>query len=179
MLHDCMSRGYLHLRIHATSAERFNLGIEGMTDSLSDGNELAENMRLARQAAKLAYNPYSRFSVGCILVDDHGNKYSGCNIESASYSVTLCAERVAGSQAIASGSRSWKTIYIVSPTRVGPCGVCRQFLYEFAPDLQVFLGDLETDSFLGPIPLRDLLPFSDSLQSTVLGEKRPDTPREK
>ncbi|MBM3963454.1 MAG: cytidine deaminase [Planctomycetes bacterium] len=135
-------------------------------------------MGLARQAATRAYNPYSRFSVGCILVDDQGNKYSGCNIESASYSVTLCAERVAGSHAIASGSRSWKTIYIVSPTRVGPCGVCRQFLYEFAPDLQVFLGDLETDSFLGPIPLRELLPFADSLQLTALGEKRLDAPKE-
>lgn len=154
------------------------MGIEGLANSPSDRNVLSENMELARQAAKRAYNPYSRFAVGCILVDVLGNKFSGCNIESASYSVTLCAERVAGSQAIANGSRSWKTIYIVSPTRVGPCGVCRQFLYEFAPDLQVFLGDLESDSFLGPIPLRDLLPFADSLQLTVLGEKRPNAPRE-
>ncbi|MFN7737370.1 MAG: cytidine deaminase [Pirellula sp.] len=154
------------------------MGIEGLANSPSDRNGLSENMGLARQAAKRAYNPYSRFAVGCILVDEVGNKYAGCNIESASYSVTLCAERVAGSQAIANGSRSWKSIYIVSPTRVAPCGVCRQFLYEFAPDIEVFLGDLESDAFLGPIPLRDLLPFADSLQSTVLGEKRPNASKE-
>lgn len=155
------------------------MGNESLAESTSDREELCQNMELARQAAKRAYNPYSRFAVGCILVDEFGNKYSGCNIESASYSVTLCAERVAGSQAIAGGSRSWKAIYIVSPTRVSPCGVCRQFLYEFAPDLQVFLGDLESDTFLGPITLRDLLPFADSLQSTALGEKRPDALRER
>jgi cytidine deaminase len=125
-------------------------------------------MELARQTATKAYSPYSKFSVGCVLVDTDGGHHVGCNVESASYSVTLCAERVAGAHAIAVGKRQWHSIYIVSPTRVSPCGVCRQFLFEFCPDLQVYLGDLTSAAFLGPIRLSDLLPMGMTLQHTPL-----------
>ena len=122
----------------------------------------------ARQLAQRAYCPYSNFSVGCVLVDAQGRTFEGCNVENASYSVTLCAERTAGSQAIAQGSRDWKSIYIVSPTRVSPCGTCRQFLFELAPDLQVYLGDLQADSYIGPTSIRELLPMAMELQQTIL-----------
>lgn len=122
-----------------------------------------ERIAQARQVAKRAYCPYSKFTVGCVLVDREGRLFEGCNVENASYSVTICAERVAGGQAIALGSREWEEIYIVSPTRVSPCGTCRQFLSEFAPDLKIYLGDLLTDAILGPIALKDLLPMAMTL----------------
>jgi cytidine deaminase len=126
----------------------------------------------ARQLAQRAYCPYSNFSVGCVLVDAQGRTFEGCNVENASYSVTLCAERTAGSQAIAQGSRDWKSIYIVSPTRVSPCGTCRQFLFELAPDLQVYLGDLQADSYIGPTSIRELLPMAMELQQTILPQRK-------
>jgi cytidine deaminase len=126
----------------------------------------------ARQLAQRAYCPYSNFSVGCVLVDAQGRTFEGCNVENASYSVTLCAERTAGSQAIAQGSRDWKSIYIVSPTRVSPCGTCRQFLFELAPDLQVYLGDLQADSYIGPTSIRELLPMAMELQQTILPHRK-------
>ena len=126
----------------------------------------------ARQLAQRAYCPYSNFSVGCVLVDAQDRTFEGCNVENASYSVTLCAERTAGSQAIAQGSRDWKSIYIVSPTRVSPCGTCRQFLFELAPDLQVYLGDLQADSSIGPTSIRELLPMAMELQQTNLPHRK-------
>ena len=126
----------------------------------------------ARELAQRAYCPYSNFSVGCVLVDAQGRTFEGCNVENASYSVTLCAERTAGSQAIAQGSRDWKSIYIVAPTRVSPCGTCRQFLFELAPDLQVYLGDLQADSYIGPTSIRELLPMAMELQQTILPHRK-------
>ena len=122
----------------------------------------------ARRVAKRAYCPYSNFTVGCVLVDSQGRLFEGCNVENASYSVTLCAERTAGSQAIAQGSRDWDSIYIVSPTRVSPCGTCRQFLYELSPELKIYLSDLESNDFLGPISIEQLLPLAMNLQKTKL-----------
>jgi cytidine deaminase len=125
-------------------------------------------MDQARKVAKRAYCPYSNFNVGCVLVDDQGRTFEGCNVENASYSVTLCAERTAGSQAIAQGSRDWKAIFIVSPTGVSPCGSCRQFLFELSPDLQVYLSDLVSNALTGPISIQDLLPMAMALQKTKL-----------
>lgn len=122
----------------------------------------------ARQVATRAYCPYSKFTVGCVLVDTQGRVFEGCNVENASYSVTLCAERTAGSQAIAQGSRTWDAIYIVSPTRVSPCGTCRQFLFELAPQLKIYLSDLQSDEFIGPVAIGDLLPMAMNLQQTTL-----------
>jgi len=136
-----------------------------------DDTEIRQYFVLARQAAMRAYNPYSRFSVGCALLDTENRVHLGCNIESASYSATLCAERVAAAQAIALGCRDWHSIFVVSPTRVSPCGVCRQFLMEFCPELKVYMGDLESEDFLGPISLADLLPMAMKLQQSPLGSK--------
>lgn len=140
--------------------------------SSNDRTAILAYLHRARQIAQRAYCPYSNFSVGCVLIDAQGRLFEGCNVENASYSVTLCAERTAGSQAIAQGSRDWKSIYIVSPTRVSPCGTCRQFLFELAPDLQVYLGDLQADSYIGPTPIRELLPMAMDLQQTILPHRK-------
>ncbi|MFM9062132.1 MAG: cytidine deaminase [Pirellula sp.] len=130
--------------------------------------QVLDYLEQARQVAERAYFPYSKFTVGCVLVDTQGRVFEGCNVENASYSVTLCAERTAGSQAIAQGSRTWEAIYIVSPTRVSPCGTCRQFLFELAPQLKIYLGDLHSREFIGPVAIGDLLPMAMNLQQTTL-----------
>ncbi|MCU0707251.1 MAG: cytidine deaminase [Pirellula sp.] len=129
-------------------------------------------LNMARQAALRAYCPYSGFHVGCALVGTDGQVFLGCNIESASYSATICAERVAASASIAQGVREWDAAFIVSPTSVSPCGVCRQFLFEFAPELKVYLAALDPASPIqGPIALKELLPWAGALQQSSIGRK--------
>ena len=123
---------------------------------------LMELVLAAQNAAISAYNPYSRFAVGCAL-SKSGQVYCGCNIENASYSVTICAERVAASQAVLRRDLDWDTIVVVSPQRVTPCGVCRQFLHEFAPQLRVWNGYLDNLELIGPTLLHELLPSAMTL----------------
>lgn len=121
--------------------------------------DLLELVSAARSAAAQAYNPYSRFAVGAALRTANGRIYTGCNIENASYSVTLCAERVAGSQAILHGESRWDSLVVLSPQRVSLCGVCRQFCHEFAPQMKIWVGYLLEDPQLqGPVMLTELLP---------------------
>lgn len=117
----------------------------------------------AQNAAMSAYNPYSKFAVGCALLSKSGKIYCGCNIENASFSVTICAERVAASQAILQRDMHWDSIVVVSPERVTICGVCRQFLYEFAPELRVWSGYLNNTDLLGPMLLNEMLPAAMTL----------------
>lgn len=129
--------------------------------------ELNSLLQRAQTAAKSAYNPYSKFSVGCALLTKTGNIYTGCNIENASYSVTICAERVAASQAVLAQDMQWEAIVVVSPERVSLCGVCRQFLHEFAPGLQIWVGYLEGNDMIGPISLDQLLPSAMTLDKLI------------
>lgn len=108
-----------------------------------------------------AYAPYSGFSVGAALEAEDGRVFAGCNVENASYPVTVCAERVALGAAIVGGARSFRRVYIVSSgeTAASPCGACRQALAEFGLDLEVVsegsggdvatwsLGELLPDAF--------------------------------
>jgi cytidine deaminase len=97
-----------------------------------------ELLDLARGARANAYAPYSRFRVGAAVATDDGRVFVGANIENAAYPATVCAERVAVPQAVMAGAHP-VTIAVVGdgPGPCTPCGVCRQFMREFAPDLRV------------------------------------------
>ncbi len=101
----------------------------------------------AKEARNKAYAPYSRFKVGCALLCANGQVYTGCNIENASYSATLCAERVAFAQAISKGQKDFVAIAIVGgSTPCPPCGVCAQFISEFVEPNTFNVIMLENDA---------------------------------
>ncbi|MBQ6830330.1 MAG: cytidine deaminase [Clostridia bacterium] len=120
-------------------------------------------LALAKEALKNAYAPYSRFTVGAALLCTDGTVYTGCNIENAAFSPTVCAERVAFFKAVSDGKRDFTAIAIVNGngTPCSPCGVCRQVMAEFcAPDFTVVL---ENNGAPAAYPLAELLPHSFAL----------------
>ena len=96
----------------------------------------------ARDVRANAYAPASRFLVGAALLTDDGRTFVGCNVENASYGLTICAERAAVCAAVAAGARRVVAVAIVTGRAepVRPCGGCRQVLAEFGPDMQVVLA---------------------------------------
>ena len=98
----------------------------------------------ARQVRENAYAPYSNFQVGAAVEADNGDIYVGCNVESASYGLTVCAERVAIWKGISRGEKHFKRIAVVVDTEelTPPCGVCRQIIWEFCGDVPVILSNL-------------------------------------
>lgn len=112
-----------------------------------------ELLEEAKKISKNTYSPYSNFPVGACVLYESGNKYSGCNVENASYGLTLCAERNAISSALANGEKSKiKAIAIYSPKQIKcmPCGACRQWIAEFAQEnnqTKIILAD-NNDKFL-------------------------------
>ena len=119
----------------------------------------------ASEARLNAYAPYSRFAVGAAVQCRSGAMYVGTNIENISYGLTVCAERIAIGNAIAAGEREFVAIAVVADTvePIVPCGACRQFLAEFAPDLIIVSATLRGDqkvenlSHLLPDPKRGIL----------------------
>ena len=105
-----------------------------------------------------AHAPYSHFQVGAALEDSSGRIHTGCNIENATYGLTLCAERVAVFKAVSEGAQTFRRIAIAADTDnlTPPCGACRQILWEFCGDIQIILvnprGKAET------LQLKDLFP---------------------
>jgi len=114
----------------------------------------------AAEARERAYAPYSRFPVGAALWLPSGEIVVGCNVENASYGATVCAERVAGCQAIAAGQRDWQALAVISAGGCSPCGICRQFLAEFQPKLTIVLADAEALAG-GPAAPRQILSLLD------------------
>lgn len=112
----------------------------------------------ALDVRKNAYAPFSGFKVGAALLTEDGNIYTGVNIENSSYGATICAERTAFVKAISEGHRKFRAIAVTagSEQEALPCGICRQFMYEFAPDIKVVTGTDEND--LNIRLLRELLP---------------------
>ncbi len=99
----------------------------------------------ALEARKHAHAPFSGFQVGAALEDETGRVWTGCNIENATYGLTVCAERVAVFKALSEGARSFRRIVIAADTQrlTPPCGACRQILWEFCGDLEVVLVNLQ------------------------------------
>ena len=99
----------------------------------------AELIRAAFKARSFAYTPYSHFKVGAALLAKNGMVYTGCNIENSSFGLTICAERTAAVKAISEGHSKFRRIVIAGNSKdfCYPCGACRQFLYEFSPDMEV------------------------------------------
>ena len=111
----------------------------------------------AKEALQNAYAPFSHFKVGAALLTDTGEVFTGVNVENSSYGGAICAERTACVKAVSEGYRSFKALAVVSGEgEVMPCGICRQFLYEFAPDLVIITGTDENN--LKTYTLSELLP---------------------
>ncbi len=101
---------------------------------------------------------YSNFPVGSALLSDDGKVILGCNVESAVYPNTLCAERVAIYSAISQGYTKFKAIAIVSKTGAKPCGSCRQTIYEYLGNVPIYVSD-STGSKISTYYIKDLLPY--------------------
>ncbi|MGE9266453.1 MAG: cytidine deaminase [Verrucomicrobiales bacterium] len=116
-----------------------------------------ELMAMAAGAARQAYAPYSEFRVGAALLGKSGKVFVGCNVENASYGLTMCAERVALGQAVTGGEREFVAVAISLKNGGSPCGACRQVLYEFSPAMRVLMAD-EAGDLVKEAVLADLLP---------------------
>ena len=106
--------------------------------------EWDELMAAAKAVRMKAHAPYSHFLVGCAIEDEAGRVFTGCNVENASYGLSLCAERVAVFKAISEGAGRLKRVAVVADTDMltPPCGACRQILWEFCGDAELALENL-------------------------------------
>jgi cytidine deaminase len=113
----------------------------------------------ARDARERAVAPYSHFKVGAALETEDGTIVTGCNIENATYGLTVCAERVAMFKALSDGHRRFRRIVVVADTAepTPPCGPCRQILWEFGGDLEVIMANTTAET--GRWTLSRLLPL--------------------
>ncbi len=116
-----------------------------------------ELYRRARQAMEYAYAPYSKFRVGAALLTASGEIFTGVNVENASFGATICAERTALVKAVSEGFREFTALAVAaSEGEASPCGICRQFMYEFGDDLKVITG--EDEAHLHVMEITELLP---------------------
>ena len=103
---------------------------------------------LAKEAQKSAYAPYSNFSVGAAVLTKSGEVFQGANVENSSYGATICAERVALSRTVFEGHRDIEAIAIAASDESAPtypCGICRQFIFEFGDDIRIIVGTGEDE----------------------------------
>ena len=133
-------------------------------------------LQAARAARLHAHAPFSRFLVGAALETSEGLVVTGCNVENATYGLTVCAERVALFKAISEGQRRFRRIAVVADTEepTPPCGACRQLLWEFGGDLEVLLGNL--GEHRATFRLRDLLPYPFDVHFLAAQPEQPPAP---
>ena len=112
----------------------------------------------ALAARQNAHAPFSNFKVGAALEDETGRIFTGCNVENATYGLTMCAERVAVFKAVSEGAREFRRIAVAADTDLltPPCGACRQILWEFCGDIELTLVNLEGKT--ETLRLKDLFP---------------------
>jgi cytidine deaminase len=136
-----------------------------LTKEITDITEYySELIEAALDARKYSYSPYSNFKVGAAVLASSGKIYTGTNIENASFPATICAERVAFTKALSEGEKDLRAVAITSSYDefVFPCGVCRQFMVEFNPQLTVILAVSKEKYEIHK--LKDLLPYSFTLK---------------
>lgn len=121
--------------------------------------EHGELIEAAREARERAYAPFSHFAVGAALRTRAGHIFTGCNVENASYGLTVCAERVAVFKAVSEGEREFEAIAVVTDADklTPPCGACRQILWEFCGNATVVLANLKGQAEVHR--MKDLLPL--------------------
>ena len=120
--------------------------------------EIQKLIDAARAARDCSLSPFSNFCVGAAVETEDGKIYTGCNIESASYGLTVCAERVSIWKALSEGERRFKRLAVVVDTTplTPPCGTCRQIIWEFCRDATVILANLDGETEI--VEMRELLP---------------------
>ncbi|MCX7944330.1 MAG: cytidine deaminase [Deltaproteobacteria bacterium] len=111
------------------------------------------------EVMKNAYSPYSKIKVGAAVITKDGYIFAGCNVENSSYGATICAERAAITKAISEGFKEFKAIGIISDRFkfISPCGICRQFIAELAPNIDVYL--FNSDGKFKRFKIKELLPI--------------------
>jgi cytidine deaminase len=132
----------------------------GKSKSVPSARDLARLIEAALKARENAIAPFSKFQVGSALLTAKGEIISGANVESASYGLTCCAERVALFKALTSGKKDFTAIAVVARVSGGPmpCGACRQLLSEYASDAKVFVADSRRLKVVKEFSVRELLP---------------------
>ena len=118
-----------------------------------------ENLfKQAVEAREKSYSPYSHYKVGAALLTKSGRIYRGCNIENAAYTPSVCAERTAIFKAVSEGETEFVAIAVATANSGAPCGVCRQVIREFAPNLTIIYGSIDGNYRVVTLP--ELLPQS-------------------
>jgi len=128
-------------------------------DLMKVSKKFEELVRFASEARRDSQAKYSDFSVGAALLTKDGEIITGCNVESSSFGLTICAERVALTKALSEGKSIFTHIAVVGPAEdyCPPCGACRQLLYDYAPDIQIILCKKKDIKI---ISLKELLPMA-------------------
>lgn len=122
-----------------------------------------ELIHRAGAARTQAYAPYSRFQVGAAVLTSDGQIFAGCNVENASYGLTICAERSAVCAAVAAGQKQITAVAVATAGGHSPCGACRQVLSEFGPAMEVLLVDADNPVNVRSVALDKLLPYQFAL----------------
>ena len=134
----------------------FAFATGGHADVKLSKEQKQELIHCAAMAAKNAYAPYSHYHVGAAILTTSGEIYSGCNIENASYSATICAERAAVFKAVSEKKKDWVAMALVTKNGGAPCGCCRQVINEFNATLPIFIAN-EKEELVYEMPLSSLL----------------------
>ncbi len=128
-------------------------------ENIYPNKKFAKLLAAAKKAQGFAYAPYSRYKVGAAVLTSRGKIFTGCNVENASYGLTICAERIAIGKAVSEGGKDIKAIAVFASSGhpVPPCGACRQVILEFGKDISVIMGSkngkvaVEKISYLVPM----------------------------